>query len=113
MLRSLRPASTAVRDIVATARADQRKKLEVALDLARKDRSVRYDIDPAAQAALIVSGLRGAIAVVISEPTFDWGKIREEYIRGLELSLEPPLSRKPLARKRAAAGAAQGKLFNR
>jgi hypothetical protein len=103
----------AVRDLVAGAKAEQRRQLEAALDLARKDRSVRYDIDPAAQAALIASGLQAALAVVISEAGLDRRKIQDEFVRCLTLSLEVrPSGRLPTIKRAAQPPAPAGDLFN-
>jgi AcrR family transcriptional regulator len=103
----------AIGDLVASAKAEQRKQFEEALEVARKDRSARYDSDPAAQAALIASGLQATIALVISDVGVDRCKIQDEFIRCLTLSLEAGLARKRPARKHAAEEPAfKGDLFD-
>ena len=82
-------ATPEIRQSMATYNRDAEKFLRKHIRAGIERGEIRGDVDPKAQAILIMGALRGAVTRWIIDPTIDLGLVRKEFLQSIRRSLAP------------------------
>jgi AcrR family transcriptional regulator len=82
-------ATSEIRQSVATHNRNSETFLRKHIRIGVERGEIRGDVDPRAQAVLIMGALRGALSHSLIDPGVDLGAVRREFLRSLGRSLAP------------------------
>jgi AcrR family transcriptional regulator len=82
-------ATPEIRENMAMYNREAEKFLRKHIRIGIERGEIRGDVDPKAQAILIMGALRGAVSHWIIDPAIDLGLVRKEFLQSLRRSLAP------------------------